>query len=216
MRCLQGDRATNDRVGKDQSENLMDAQEYMTLLEQLERELAAWPPGDYAHLLGMLERVRVSAWVKVLGSNRDSTQTLSGQDGGRLLTVPQVAERLTIPEGYAYELARRGILPVVRLGKYVRVPLAELERWVGQQTSLERRIDRESPDFHSALAQRKRPARAFPGTRAQPGGARRERNGRMSSKSQPKTLVGFQPQPAAAGTVAEPGSVDSEGSHDEE
>ena len=46
----------------------MDAHEYMTLLEQLERELTAWPSADCTQLLGMLERVRVLAWAKVLGS----------------------------------------------------------------------------------------------------------------------------------------------------
>lgn len=194
----------------------MDAQEYMTLLEQLERELTAWHAADCAHLLGMLERVRVSAWAKVLGNSRDSTPTLSRQDGGQLLTLPQVAKRLTIPEGYAYELARRGVLPVIRLGKYVRVPLAELETWVGQQTSLERRIDREHPDFHSALVRKKRPVRALTGAGAQSGGARRARNDRAASKSQLKTPVGFQPQPAVPRAAEEPVSVEAEGSHDEE
>jgi excisionase family DNA binding protein len=102
----------------------MDAQKYTTLLENLERDLTTWPLADCTRLLGILERVRVSAWAKVLRSSRDSSQAPSLQEGVRLLTVPQVAERLTIPEGYAYELVRRGVLPVVRLGKYIRVPLA--------------------------------------------------------------------------------------------
>jgi excisionase family DNA binding protein len=36
------------------------------------------------------------------------------------LTADDVAARLRIPKGHAYELIRRGVLPSVRLGKYVR------------------------------------------------------------------------------------------------
>ena len=51
-----------------------------------------------------------------------------------MLTIPQVAERLCVPTAYAYELARRGELPTVRLGKkYVRIPLASFERWLAMQ-----------------------------------------------------------------------------------
>ena len=52
---------TNNRMGKESREIRMDAHEYMTLLEQLERELTAWPSADCTALLGVLERVRVSA-----------------------------------------------------------------------------------------------------------------------------------------------------------
>lgn len=51
-------------------------------------------------------------------------------DGDRLLTIPEVAARLGVPKGYAYELARRGGLPTVRFGKYVRVRLVDLQEWV--------------------------------------------------------------------------------------
>ena len=196
---------------------LMDVHEYMTLLEQLDGELTAWPSADCTQLLGMLERVRVSAWAKVLGSSRASPQALSRQDGGQLLTVPEVAERLAIPEGYAYELARRGVLPVVRLGKYVRVPLAEFETWVGQQTSLERRIDRAPPDFHSVLAGKKKAEkqkRPFTDASAQPGGSRRQSRGRARSKVQANMHVD-QPQPTPCSTVTLV-AVDMSGVHDEE
>ncbi len=52
----------------------------------------------------------------------------------RLLTIPQTAARLNIPAAYAYELARRGEIPTVRVGKkYVRVPLAALEKWLAEK-----------------------------------------------------------------------------------
>lgn len=52
----------------------------------------------------------------------------------RLLTVPEVADRLSVPTAYAYELARRGELPAVRVGKkYIRVPLLSFEKWLAVQ-----------------------------------------------------------------------------------
>ena len=49
-----------------------------------------------------------------------------------LLTVPEVATRLRVPTQHAYELARRGELPSVRFGKYVRVRPADLETWIAR------------------------------------------------------------------------------------
>ena len=54
------------------------------------------------------------------------------------LTVEQAAEILRIGRTVAYELARRYLatdgaegLPVIRIGKQLRVPRAHLERWYG-------------------------------------------------------------------------------------
>ena len=54
----------------------------------------------------------------------------------RLLTLPEVATILTIPESKAYELARRGELPTVVIpgGKYVRVRRADLDVWVDRHS----------------------------------------------------------------------------------
>ncbi len=45
----------------------------------------------------------------------------------RCITIPELAERLKLAPGYLYALARRGELPVVRWGKYVRVPVDQLQ-----------------------------------------------------------------------------------------
>lgn len=49
------------------------------------------------------------------------------------LTVPEVAARLGIGRNQAYELARAGRIPVIRLGKRMLVPVAALERWLEEQ-----------------------------------------------------------------------------------
>lgn len=58
-----------------------------------------------------------------------------GSPGGepKLLSVPEAAALLGVPAGYAYELARRGEIPTVRFGKYVRVSASALREWVARR-----------------------------------------------------------------------------------
>lgn len=48
------------------------------------------------------------------------------------LTVSEAGRALGISRGAAYEAARRGELPVLRLGKRIVVPRAALERLLAQ------------------------------------------------------------------------------------
>lgn len=50
-----------------------------------------------------------------------------------LLTVSEVAERLRISTGLAYELIRQERLPHVHLGRRVLVPVAALDEWVVEE-----------------------------------------------------------------------------------
>lgn len=47
-----------------------------------------------------------------------------------LLTVPQAAHLLGLKKSKVYEMAKTGEIPVVRFGRYVRVPRKELVKWV--------------------------------------------------------------------------------------
>lgn len=51
---------------------------------------------------------------------------------GALLTVPEVSERLKISEARVRELGRLGLLPVVRLGRQVRVDPERLDAWIAE------------------------------------------------------------------------------------
>ena len=48
----------------------------------------------------------------------------------RLLDAKEIAEMLGVPESWVRESARSGAMPCVRLGRYVRFDLADVERWV--------------------------------------------------------------------------------------
>jgi excisionase family DNA binding protein len=49
----------------------------------------------------------------------------------RLLDAREIAERLGVPESWVRESARSGAIPCVRLGRYVRFDLADVEEWLG-------------------------------------------------------------------------------------
>jgi len=48
----------------------------------------------------------------------------------RLLTAAELAERLAVPKTWILESARSGAMPCVRLGRYVRFDLADVEKWL--------------------------------------------------------------------------------------
>lgn len=64
----------------------------------------------------------------------------------KLLRIPQVADILNVSEWRAYELARQGRLPVVRLGRQVRVNEAALMSWIESGGSA---LD-EAPEYNDA------------------------------------------------------------------
>lgn len=50
-----------------------------------------------------------------------------------LLRVEQVGQILGVGRTKLYEMVRTGELPVIRIGRLVRVPRAELDRWLGER-----------------------------------------------------------------------------------
>ena len=89
-------------------------------------------PSVAAELLARLAGLQSLLFSRLLAPDVQTASPRHPDD--HLLTIPQVAERLSVPPAYAYELARRGELPTVRVGKkYVRVPLASLEKWLAVQ-----------------------------------------------------------------------------------
>lgn len=97
------------------------------LLSELEAVIGSAPAEHLPDLLGQLERLKGQAWARMMSASL--TKDVNPSPEQQLLTLPQVAERLSIPESRAYELARQHKLPAVRIGKYVRVPLGKLQEY---------------------------------------------------------------------------------------
>lgn len=56
-----------------------------------------------------------------MDAQRDNRNSLE-----KLLTVDEVAALLKVPKSWVYERTRRGTIPHLKLGKYLRFPLADL------------------------------------------------------------------------------------------
>jgi excisionase family DNA binding protein len=96
------------------------------------RRAAAVSPSAAGELLAQLAGLQSLLLSRLLVVEVQSSSPRPPDD--RLLTIPEVAERLSVPPAYAYELARRGELPTVRVGrKYIRVPLSAFEKWLAVQ-----------------------------------------------------------------------------------
>jgi excisionase family DNA binding protein len=52
----------------------------------------------------------------------------------RLLTVPEAANRLGVSRSKGWQLAQQGEIPVVRIGRSVRVPADALDAWIKERT----------------------------------------------------------------------------------
>lgn len=53
-----------------------------------------------------------------------------------LLKAAEVADRLSIGRATAYEMMASGTLPIIRIGRAVRVPARALEAWIDEQQRL--------------------------------------------------------------------------------
>ena len=53
--------------------------------------------------------------------------------GERLLDAGEVAERLGLPESWVLDRARKGKIPKVPLGHYVRFRPSSIDRWIAEQ-----------------------------------------------------------------------------------
>ncbi len=75
-----------------------------------------------------LERAR--AFVEFLEQRAPLAGAAAATTEERLLTLPEVAALLQVPEEHAREMGRRGKLPVMNVGRYVRVRFSTLREWI--------------------------------------------------------------------------------------
>lgn len=65
-----------------------------------------------------------------------SKQKQPPQQEPLLLTIRQAARRIQMSDYKTYMMARSGDLPLVRIGRSVRIPVKALERWVEDRTTM--------------------------------------------------------------------------------
>lgn len=98
--------------------------------------VAEIPPATAAALLATLAGLQPLLLARALAPVEGG----HGEADDRLLTIPQVAKLLTVPPAFAYELARRGEIPTVRLGrKYLRVSIRALQKCLAEK-GLDKRV----------------------------------------------------------------------------
>ena len=99
------------------------------LLEAPERARAL-PPEAMAAILGELvlhlARLLVMINTRVPGTQQDPKQEIQEH----LLTVQQAADLLGVRPAHVYALARRRELPVIHVGKFVRIRPGDLREWL--------------------------------------------------------------------------------------
>ncbi|MEW6682630.1 MAG: helix-turn-helix domain-containing protein [Nitrospirota bacterium] len=92
------------------------------------QDIAAIPSGEIPALLLRLAATQSALVARLLNDAHNKSESRPPKD--QLLTIPEVATRLSVPAPYAYDLARRSVLPTVRFGKYVRIRASDLEVWL--------------------------------------------------------------------------------------
>jgi excisionase family DNA binding protein len=56
-----------------------------------------------------------------------SADLTATSEAARLMTAEEVGERWQLPEGAVYRMTREGLLPTVKLGRYYRYRVADIE-----------------------------------------------------------------------------------------
>ena len=109
--------------GADVVDNLVDLDRLVALLETASPETLATVVGRLMTRWMFLALNSTPAATFEAGSKAD--------DADQLVTVEEAAAFLSLPTSYVAELGRRGKLPRVSHGKYVRFRRGDLRAWVG-------------------------------------------------------------------------------------
>jgi excisionase family DNA binding protein len=84
----------------------------------------------------LLDPERVAAWLDEVESHRghlrppvDAPQP-NPTPQGDLLTVAELCERLNVQPSWVYERTRQDAIPHLKVGRYIRFRLSEVEQWL--------------------------------------------------------------------------------------
>ncbi len=118
----------------------MQADAFPDLRSTIESYLAQAGAEGAVDVRAELERAR--AFVELLQQRQAGARGPTGPADDRLLTLPEVATLLQVPEEHAREMGRRGELPILNVGRYVRVRLSTLRQWIdgNERKGLDQRL----------------------------------------------------------------------------
>jgi len=94
------------------------------LAATLKRYAAELPAEELPALVGELEAAKAQAWARLATPAREPAPA----DATALLDAMAMAERLKVPESWLREHARRGLIPCVYVGRYMRFSPAAVLR----------------------------------------------------------------------------------------
>ena len=99
-------------------------------------EIEQIPPDRIPAALVRLGEIQALLIVRLCNQTIPTLPSEEQED--RLLTIPEVARRLSVPKGFAYELIRRKHLPVIKLSeRNTRVRESDLTRYL----TIKKKID---------------------------------------------------------------------------
>ena len=93
---------------------------------------------DIPDALGALETAKARLLSRLL---EPTAARMEPDAEDRLISVERAAELTEFTKQYLYDLIRRGKLPAMRTGKYLRVRLSDLKAWIDKHT--EKPLDRQ-------------------------------------------------------------------------
>jgi excisionase family DNA binding protein len=101
-------------------------------IENLGREIGMSPEraADLADELARVVLVGLAPARQAEQAALPEARAVQPADPPAMLTVAELALRLGISRGTAYELVRSGRIPYVRFGRVIKIPSAALDEWV--------------------------------------------------------------------------------------
>lgn len=95
------------------------------------KNLAEIAVNEIPDVLGQIESARAILSARML---TPQGPVIEPQGNDTLITVEEMAKRTTLTEQYCYDLIRKGGIPAVHIGKYIRIRVSDLSAWIEKHT----------------------------------------------------------------------------------
>jgi len=117
------------------SEQHPDIEQLLTAPNEAARVAAGEIPGLLARLASA--QLQLAGLQAALLARLHATSGAGGSPDDRLLDMETVAEVLNVPVAHAREMGRRHELPIVKVGRYVKVRESSLHAWMRRREEVD-------------------------------------------------------------------------------